>query len=422
MRVVKLLLLVFAAAACVCCACAPAAAQEPCGAFELDERGDLHVAVSNTTGTTNQQPQQARVFVDGVDVAGLQERIAQQKKRLQRYTAQAGVLERACRFQYPPLVDETSIMGVRDGVARFHGGVFAHGSVFGIPAYVDYVLVIDTATHALSYFNIPFTNTGDYKFAGGVLAASGDAIYGIPSYSNIVLKIDAVARAAVSNWPGLNVGHGVNKWAGGALGPNGLIYGVPYTSTSVLIIDPATDTVDTTSIAGLSGDAKWTDAATATDGRIFCMPFSKGTVLVIDPFTHMTRELPVPNSRAQAYRGAVIAGNGLIFGIPFKETSALVVNPFDDTLDKLALPEVPGQLKFIGGVVAPNGHVLAIPLDTSQPVLSIDPLTMAVDNKTLAMQTPSSEFMFRGAAVADNGFVYIMPSYATFVPIVDVGC
>jgi len=41
------------------------------------------------------------------------------------------------------------------------------------------------------------------------------------------------------------------------MAPNGKIYGIPYSSSSVLIIDPLTNTVDTTTITGLSGSAKW---------------------------------------------------------------------------------------------------------------------------------------------------------------------
>ena len=39
------------------------------------------------------------------------------------------------------------------------------------------------------------------------------------------------------------------------ISPNGKIYGIPRDSTSVLIIDPETDT--TTTITGLGGGNKW---------------------------------------------------------------------------------------------------------------------------------------------------------------------
>ena len=49
----------------------------------------------------------------------------------------------------------------------------------------------------------------------------------------------------------INWGH---KWAGGVLAPNGKIYCVPIIPESVLIIDPVTNTAETTSIYGLTGE------------------------------------------------------------------------------------------------------------------------------------------------------------------------
>ena len=48
---------------------------------------------------------------------------------------------------------------------------------------------------------------------------------------------------------------GVGKWVGGVLAPNGKIYGIPYNNTSVLVIDPDTNT--TTTFGSLSGSNKW---------------------------------------------------------------------------------------------------------------------------------------------------------------------
>ena len=55
-----------------------------------------------------------------------------------------------------------------------------------------------------------------------------------------------------------DAGSATYKWAGGVLAPNGLIYSVPYTATSVLIISPTTNALDITTIAGLPSDIyKW---------------------------------------------------------------------------------------------------------------------------------------------------------------------
>ena len=49
----------------------------------------------------------------------------------------------------------------------------------------------------------------------------------------------------------------ISAFAGGVLAPNGKIYGIPFNSTYVPIIDPINNTVDTTTIRGLTGHQKW---------------------------------------------------------------------------------------------------------------------------------------------------------------------
>jgi hypothetical protein len=76
------------------------------------------------------------------------------------------------------------------------------------------------------------------------------------------------------------------KWVGGVLAPNGKIYCAPGGAESVLIIDPATNTTDRTTIAGLGtqGD-KWSGGAVGRDGNIYFTPRHEGRVLVVDPRT-----------------------------------------------------------------------------------------------------------------------------------------
>jgi hypothetical protein len=77
---------------------------------------------------------------------------------------------------------------------------------------------------------------------------------------------------------------GVNKWHGGVLAPNGKIYCVPRDSTSVLIIDPVTNTADTTTISGLTGTGgKWIGGVLAPNGKIYGVPSNSTSVLVINP-------------------------------------------------------------------------------------------------------------------------------------------
>ncbi len=75
---------------------------------------------------------------------------------------------------------------------------------------------------------------------------------------------------------------GVIKQHSKVLAPNGKIYGIPNDRTSVLIIDPVTNTADTNTISGLPGSNKWVGGVLAPNGKIYCVPSTSTSVLVIN--------------------------------------------------------------------------------------------------------------------------------------------
>jgi small nuclear ribonucleoprotein (snRNP)-like protein len=187
-------------------------------------------------------------------------------------------------------VDTTLTTGLSyssfSGGGGWFGGVLApNNKIYGIPFDSESVLIIDPLINTVDITTIKGLNTGyttanPYKWTGGVLAPNGK-IYGIPFQSSSVLIIDPTTNTAdTTTITGLS---GTYKWYGGVLALNGKIYCVPGNSTSVLIIDPATNTVDTTTITGLSGGTKWGGGVLAPNGKIYCMPYSGSNVLIIDP-------------------------------------------------------------------------------------------------------------------------------------------
>ncbi len=79
---------------------------------------------------------------------------------------------------------------------------------------------------------------------------------------------------------------GEMKWAGGVLGPDGKIYGIPSDgANTILIVDPAAGTADTTMISGLSDDdyTSWAGGVLGPDGKIYGIPSDSESVLLISP-------------------------------------------------------------------------------------------------------------------------------------------
>ena len=73
---------------------------------------------------------------------------------------------------------------------------------------------------------------------------------------------------------------GYEKWIGGVLAPNGKIYGIPASSTTVLEIDPVTKTA--TTFGNLPGSWNWYGGVLAPNGKIYGIPFDSTTILEID--------------------------------------------------------------------------------------------------------------------------------------------
>jgi hypothetical protein len=119
---------------------------------------------------------------------------------------------------------------------------------------------------------------------------------------------------------------GSTKWWGGVLAPNGMIYGMPFSSTSVLKIDPTTDTAMVVSAvtAGKVG------GVLAPNGIIYGSPAGSATVLRIDPTADLAAALDNLSGTNKWY-GGVLAPNGFMYGIPYASTTVLKYGgTFDD--------------------------------------------------------------------------------------------
>jgi hypothetical protein len=248
------------------------------------------------------------------------------------------------------------------------------------------------------------TLSGGDKWYGGVLAPNGK-IYGIPRNSTSVLVIDPATDTA-STFGTLS---GSFKWIGGVLAPNGKIYGIPRDSTSVLVIDPATDTAST--FGTLSGSFKWIGGVLAPNGKIYGIPYNSTSVLVIDPATDTASTFGTLSGSFK-WIGGVLAPNGKIYGIPRDSTSVLVIDPATNTTSTFGT--LSGSTKWIGGVLAPNGKIYGIPLNSTS-VLVIDPAT----NTTSTFGSLTGSNKWHGSVLAPNGKIYGIPFSSTSVLVID---
>jgi hypothetical protein len=181
-----------------------------------------------------------------------------------------------------------------------------------------------------------------------------------------------------------------DAWTSGALGADGKIYGLPYQTASVLIIDPDSHhhgmgTLDTTSLTGLSTSDGWKGAVLAANGNIYGVPQSGGSVLVIDPEAG-TLDTSSLTGLSHHYTESVLAPSGKIYGIPGSGHSVLVIDPAAGTLDTSSLSGIASGMTYGGGALADDGKIYCVPYsegDTTTAVLVIDPVAETVDTTSL---------------------------------------
>ena len=184
--------------------------------------------------------------------------------------------------------DTTTITGLNVDSNKWIGGVLApNGKIYGIPYSSTNVLIIDPDSPVVDITALYGINVATATYSGSVLTAGTTLLSGLVIGDNIIIttssnikymgyiqsltnttmtlvyplgvtliagnitKLEKTRKADITT---ITVSNDTGKWHSGVLAPNGKIYGIPFNSTSVLIIDPMATppTVDTTTITGLS--------------------------------------------------------------------------------------------------------------------------------------------------------------------------
>jgi hypothetical protein len=247
-----------------------------------------------------------------------------------------------------------------------------NGIVYGIPFASTSVLKIDPDVDAVSTFGS--LGSGN-KWIGGVVGSNG-AVYGIPYSSTQVLRIDTTDNS-LRLFGSIS---GVSKFVGGVLAPNGLIFGIPYweSSSRVLVIDPASDGISFVNTGVPAGGGKWTFAAVGLNGLVYGFPHSTSSILVVDPVTRGTTTIPATTGQI----GGGMGPNGLMYLVPYATFPGVnALNTSSGVVTQRTSGSVSG---YHGGVVlGPNGALYFSPSGASS-ILKVDfpylpPMTLPIN-------------------------------------------
>jgi len=98
------------------------------------------------------------------------------------------------------------------------------------------------------------------------------------------IKFEYYNQSSVTNeltWGAHTILEKSSKWAGGVVGSDGMIYGIPSNSSTILRINPATDAITTWGENGLTS-TKWVGGTLTSKGTIYCSPYCSNEILKIN--------------------------------------------------------------------------------------------------------------------------------------------
>ena len=330
-------------------------------------------------------------------------------------------------------IDVSSITGIKsrtsNQLTKYIGGVLCPtGRIYFMTHTAGLICSINTANDTLdASFN--YANTATTRQFGCVLAPNG-RVFSIPYDEQTTYYIDSILTPTTLS-TGVGGITGGNKFRGGVLGPDGKIYCVPYDASDIMIIDPSpsTPTINRTTLSGASNVGingnKYAGGALAPNGKIYFAPSTVSTIGYVDASasipTCASFNITTPTGSSPYYSGCVLAPNGKIYCIPYSSTTVGVIDPATNGFSQ-PITGITGTNKFSGGVLAPNGKIYCIPFNATD-VMIIDPSANTVDRTSISLTgvVPSLSTKFQGGVLAPNGKIYCVPYAADYVLIINTG-
>ena len=276
--------------------------------------------------------------------------------------------------------------------------------LYFIPSKSEHIVRVNVANTSDSIeLELPFTGDGlstvdekADKFSGGVMSAG--TLFMIPSSAGVVVELTPGPNdklTAMSACGPTSCAFEAHKWAGGVRAASGRVFGVPYKSNNILLINVHNETLgrikqvplELKASAPIGSSAKWFGGALSDWGDVLCAPHGVHRILSIresgaslDSLEQVLSDdvasaaCDGPCSGRKLFAGAV-ASNGLVFFIPFDAHRVIAVRR-DSSIATVGFVGV-AEAKWAGGNLSPSGILFATPYSSSS-VLRVDTQELVV--------------------------------------------
>jgi len=258
--------------------------------------------------------------------------------------------------------DPSSLLG---GSKEFTGGsIGANGNIYLAPfnstQVYEYSPTNDTARE------ITVSVSGAISYNGAVTDKAGN-VYCIPQNETKFIKIDTSTEPVTISYPTFGASYTNAGYISGTAHPNGNIYCVGGNFNNFLEIDTVNETSRTLGTLTDNG-FNFQGCVTGADGNIYGVPYQSGYVAMLEPSTTTVTEetfgLTIPS---QGYIGGTAAPNGNIYMASFQAGNTLEIDPVAQTAQFLHSGTVGGGDAFVGACsdqanvyLCPNNRGIAI--------------------------------------------------------------
>lgn len=241
------------------------------------------------------------------------------------------------------------------------------------PETFDYYPDVQDATNATSTWKNTTTTatvsditlTGDKSYTTFAQGADG-LLYGIPFSATTIAIINPMDDSLTYTNMGANLS-GSSKWWGHVV-VGSKIYGIPHNSKDILVIDTDYGTATRTEMgAGISStfpstNALWCGGSAAINGKIYCTSYNAQKILIIDT-TNGTATISTmgltPTMRINGYKGSVTHPDGYVYHIAHTDRYIIRINPTTGVATYRY--DIGALNNYNGGVLLPDGRIAMFP-------------------------------------------------------------
>lgn len=221
------------------------------------------------------------------------------------------------------------------------GGVVASqvdGKAYTVPFNHSRVLVLDVENDLVEEY-------GNFPVNGNLWrgAVESNYVFGVPYDSNQILVIDPLNANPLQKLTTIETGiTGSAKWWGGVLFPStGEMYCAPFNDDTILVIIPGEFPEDTTwrtiavpqDLLDTASSNRWCNPCLGPDNKLYFAPYNSSSILIYDPTSNQFDSYNTYSLVSAKYTRILLSPNNTLYLVPYRERSFVEYDVFTKTID-----------------------------------------------------------------------------------------